>query len=322
MTAMPTDPDRLDQLRGRVQDAASRFPDPVASGDIDPESRRLEFTAWWLLASRLAALGDDGPFCSWPSHARQLGIDAVEALQEAAAIGVAVLGDGAGEPLAEAIIDAEDAACLREAEARCTGLLPGLTPVIEAWLLAASAAIPDSDAAEIVREHAEAWPVPDSIRLPAVQTPLSDVEVLAAFVAAGPTRPIRLAPVFEFEESAALFHDGRPSEAMQARFAERAGEGVTPSGALMRVLPRLDAYWCVAVEIVGEAARRVRSVRLGTWPLQRVDPGELGLEDDGTTGEPVVIFEATMAGHPLELRMRLVASDIGVTTDDGGRFLL
>jgi hypothetical protein len=321
MTAMPTDPDRLDQLRTRVQDAASRFPDPVAAADIDPESRRLEFAAWWLLASRLAALGDDEPFRTWPARAGQLGIDAIDAIGEAAAAGVAVLGDGAGEPLAEAIIDAEDAACLQEAEARCTGLLPGLTPIIEAWLLAASAASLDADAADIVREHAEAWPVPEAIRLPVVQTPLSDVEVLAAFAMGTPTRPIRLAPVFEFEEAAALFHDGRPSEAMQARFAERGGDGVTPSGAMLRVLPRLDAYWCVAVEIVGEAARRVRSVRLGTWPLQRVDPRELGLGDDGER-EPVVVFEATMAGQPLDLRMRLVASDIGVTTDDGGRFLL
>ena len=108
---------------------------------------------------------------------------------------------------------------------------------------------------------------------------------------------------------------------MQARFAERAGDGVTPSGAMIRVLPRLDAYWCVAVEIVGEAARRVRTVRLGTWPLQRVDPREFGLAGDAE-GEPVAIFETTMAGQPLDLRMRLVASDIGVTTDDGGRFLL
>ncbi|MFM1831798.1 MAG: hypothetical protein RLZZ461_114 [Planctomycetota bacterium] len=321
MTAMPTDPDRLDQLRTRVQDAASRFSDPVAAADADPESRRLDFAAWWLLASRLAALGEDEPFRTWPALAGQLEIDAVEALREAATTGITVLGDGAGEPLAEALIDAEDAACLREAESRCTGLLPGLAPVIEAWMLAASAAVLDADAAEIVREHAEAWPVPASIRLPAVQTPLSDVEVLAAFALGEPTRAMRLAPVFEFEEAAALFHDGRPSEAMQARFAERAGDGVTPSGAMIRVLPRLDAYWCVAVEIVGEAARRVRTVRLGTWPLQRVDPRELGLDDE-TGGEPVVIFEAAMAAQPLDLRMRLVASDIGVTTDDGGRFLL
>ncbi len=321
MTAMPTDPDRLDQLRASVQDAASKFPDLAAAAKADPESRRLEFTAWWLRASRLTALGDDEPFRTWPARAGQLEIDAVEALREAAAAGVAVLGDGAGEPLAEAMIDAEDAACLREAEARCTGLLPELAPVIDAWLLAASAAILDPDAAEIVREHAAAWPVPDSIRLPAVQTPLSDVEVLAAFAMSEPTRAMRLAPVFEFEEAAALFHDGSPSEAMQARFAERAGDGVTPSGAMIRVLPRLDAYWCVAVEIVGEAARRVRTVRLGTWPLQRVDPRELGLADDAE-GEPVAIFETTMAGQPLDLRMRLVASDIGVTTDDGGRFLL
>ena len=73
--------------------------------------------------------------------------DSMEAIAEAARIGVSTLDDGAGEPLADAIIDAEDAACLLDAESRLTGLLPHLGGVVQAWIDTASARVLDEDAA-------------------------------------------------------------------------------------------------------------------------------------------------------------------------------
>ncbi len=319
---MPTEPDRLDLLRTRV------LRGPQVSADAAQDDREASFIRWWFHAARLAALGDEEPFRRWPTIAGELGIDALHAVALAARAGLQVLGDGAGEPLAEAIIDAEDAGCLLDVEARSTGLLPGLRPIIEAWMLAASDAVLDEDAAEILCDHRDAWPLADSTRLPIVRTPLTELELLAAGNAGRWSRPMRLAEVFEFEEAAALFHDGRPTEAMQRRFEERQGDGVTPAGAFIRVLPRLDDYWAVIVTITGEAARRVRAVRLGTWPLLRVDDGEVepgrgsGGAHDGSDDESTTIFEATLASLPFEDRLRLIRSDIGITTDDGGRFLL
>jgi hypothetical protein len=256
-----------------------------------------------------------------------LGIDAVEAIAEAARVGVRTLGDGAGDPLAEAIIDAEDAGCLRQMESRTTSLLPGLESIVDPWLQAAEEAVLDEDAAEVVREHADAYPLPEACRLPVVQTPLTDLEVLAAGASATWSKPIRLAEVFEFEESMALFHDGRPTETMRRRFAERRGEGVTPADAVLRVLPQLDEFWAVVIRVTGDAARRVRSVRLGAWPLQRVDTLDSVAESaweagDAADGADVAVFETVLARLPFADRMRLIRSEIGITTDDGGRFLL
>jgi len=320
--SQPFEPDHLARLRTRVEGGAAV---PL---DAPPDDRRSAFAAWWLQTARLAVLGDDASFRTWPSVAKRLEIDAVEAIAEAARHGVPTLGDGAGEPLAEAIIDAEDAGCLLEAESRSTALLPALAPIIEAWQLAAAEAVPDEDAAEILREHAAAWPLPADLRLPAVEIPLTDLELLAAGVSrAAWAKPMRLAPVFEFEESLALFHDGRPTEAMCRHFAARRGEGVTPAGSMLRVVPQLDEFWGVVVEVTGAAARRVRSVRIGSWPLRRVEDVESassgsGWSDGSDESDPVVLFEAVIANLPFAARMRLIRSDIGISTDDGGRFLL
>ncbi len=322
MTDMPIESDRLERLRTRVMAG------PLVSIDAAQDEREAVFVGWWFRAARLAVLGDDAPFRTWPALAGSLGVDVVRTVSQAARVGLQVLGDGAGESLAEAVIDAEDAACLLEVETQATSLLPALKPVIEGWLLAAEDVVLDEDAAEILREHDEAYPLPDSVRLPIIRTPLTELELVVAAADIDWARPTRLGPVFEFEEAAALFHDGQPTEAMQRRFEGRQGDGVSPRGAFLRVIPKLDDYWAVIVTITGEAARRVRAVRLGTWPLQRVDDSELGMgvtsHDDGGHSDEggLAIFEATLAGLPFEDRLRLIRSDIGVTTDDGGRFLL
>ncbi len=302
---------RLERLRARVQNG------PPVPADASPHERRGEFAAWWLMAGRLAALGDDGPFRTWPRVAGALAIDAIESIAESARHGVRILGDGGGEPLAEAIIDAEDAGCLAEAEARTTALLDGLSPIVDAWMEAAADAVPDEDAAEVLREHAVAFPLPSSARLPAVGTPLTSVELMAAAASMPMRRPTRLAPVFEFEETLALFDGGRPTETMLRRFAERRGEGVTPGEAMMRMTPQLDEFWGVVVRIAGDASELVRSVRLGTRPMRRVAPSET----DGDPAADGVLYETVLAGLPLAERLRLLRSDIGITTADGGRFL-
>ena len=328
MTDMPS-PDsdsqgptgRLDRLRARVQDGPSIHPEASSTERAD------DFVAWWLMAARLATLGDDATFRTWPRVAGQLGIDAVAAMAHAARRAVHVLGDGVGEPLAEAIIDAEDAGCLVAAEGASTGLLPELRPIVEAWVRAAADAVPDEEAAEILRDHAEAFPLPSPSRLPAVGTPLTSVELLAAAALAPVFRPTRLAPVFEFEETLALFDDGRPTETMRRRFGERRGEAVTPGDASMEVATQLDEFWGVVVRISGDAARLVRSVRLGTRPLRRIEVDEADATDGSgpVPSEPVpsepVLFETLLAELPLAERLRLLRSDIGITTGDGGRFL-
>lgn len=315
------------ELRTRVQGG------PLAPLDASPDERRAEFVAWWLLAARLAALGDESGFRTWPTVAKRLDIDAVQAIAEAARIGVATLDDGAGEPLADAIIDAEDAACLLDAESRLTGLLPHLGGVVQAWIDTASARVLDEDAAEIIAAHAATYPIESSVRLPVVQTPLSALEMLVAAASVPASKPIRLAAVFEFEESLALFHDGRPTEAMRRRFAERQGDGVTPEKAMFRVTPQLDEFWAVVVRVSGEAARRIRTVRLGSWPLQRVpeidahDPSvasvpSVASDTSEASDEPEALFETVLAGLPFADRMRLIRAEIGITTTDGGRFVL
>lgn len=302
---------RLERLRGRVHEG------PPIPPEASPGERADDFVAWWLMAARLAVLGDDASFLTWPRVSGQLGLDAVAALAAAARRGVHVLGDGAGEPLAEAIIDAEDAGCLIAVEASSTGLLPTLRPIVEAWMMAAAEAVPDEEAAAILREHADAFPLPPANRLPSVETPLTSVELLAAAAIAPVSRPTRLAPVFEFEETLALFDDGRPTETMRRRFGERRGDAVTPGDATMEVATQLDEYWGVVVRIGGDAARLVRSVRLGTRPLRRVEVDDA----ESTDGPGPVLFETVLAELPLAERLRLLRSDIGITTGDGGRFL-
>ena len=84
-------------------------------------------------------------------------------------------------------------------------------------------------------------------------------------------------------ETMALFDGGRPTETMLRRFADRKGEGVTPNQAMVRVMPQLDEFWGVVVRIAGDASGLVRSVRLGTRPMQRVEvpDGDRGDLDEG-----------------------------------------
>lgn len=314
---------RIDALKRRVAAGPDSCVPSMAGGGSDHD-RRADFAAWWLRAARLAMLGDAGPFESWPRIAASLEVDVSLALREAAREGVASLDDAMGEPLAEAIIDAEDASCLLEAERRVTRLVPALGAVIEAWVAAAERTVLDEDARAIVVEHRDAWPIPDAVRPAVVATPLSEIDFGVAAARWSSSSPTRLAAVFEFEALAAQFHqDGLAPESMRTRFAARRGEAVTRGDAMLQVNPRLDAYWGVFVEIVGDAATRVRSVRLGDWPLQPVPDAGDGTSSSGPDdGPPMRLFELTLAGQPLDVRLQLVSSDIGVTTLDGERFLL
>lgn len=281
-----------------------------------PRSERAhDFVVWWLRSARLAVLGHPSNFDRWPRLAAETGVDVIVALQEAGREAIEVLADARGERLAEALIDAEDAACLVALEPERTALLPpaALTGVPALWREAAAEALMDADARALLARHRRAWRMPPSFGLPVIDAGLDELELRLAVADCPP--PVRLAPVFSYAEEVATFDSGRPTEGMIRRFAERRGEGTTRDGRDLRVEGVLDPHWRVTVWIRGAATEVIRSVRLGMLALA-VDPDFEGSESD------VRPYFATLAGLPIDVRTRLVSSEIAVATEVGDRFLL
>ena len=277
--------------------------------------RSHDFVVWWLRAARLAVLGRPSCFDDWPSLAAETGVDVVAALRAAGFEALEVLADARGERLAEALVDAEDAACLMAVEPERTRLLPAtaFTGVSALWLEAASEVVLDPDAHARLVRHRRAWAVPPRVGLPVIDHGLDELELRLAVADCPP--PVRLAPAFAHAEEVATFDSGRPTAGMIRRFSERRGEGTTRDGHDLRVEGVLDPQWRVTVWIRGTAAAMVRTVRLGMLALAE-DPDFEGTEDDGRP------YFAALAKLPLDVRTRLVSSEIAVSTRAGDRFLL
>ena len=292
---------------------------------LDPQDLAAEFAAWILRAVRLAAVGDAEGFDQWPALASEIGVDVTASIRDAAMDGLETLGDARGERLAEAIIDAEDAACLRLIEPQRTNLLSdeSFARLLVLWVDAAEGVLTDEDAASVLDAHRTAWPLPATARLSVVETPLGELEHRLAATSIPPA--VRLAPIFEHAEELATFDGGRPTDGMIRRFASRRGQGETPSGRSLSVEGTLDPHWQVTVWIKGTASALVRGVRIGTRALE-IHPDFVPSADEEGDAEGAQArprpWSVSLAGLPLDVRTRLICGDVAISTLDGGRFLV
>ena len=337
MTPDP-EPSDFDATHGHGEDAAIRALQRRVTRGIDhlrtdaerlgAEDLAVEFAAWLLRAVRLAAVGDPEGFDQWPALASELGIDVASSIRHAALDGLETLDDARGERLAEAVIDAEDASCLRLIEPRRTDLLAdeAFDRILLLWVDAAEGVLTDEDAASVLDSHRISWPVPAEARLSVIETPLGALEHRLGGVSPSPA--IRLAPIFEHAESSAMFDGGRPTDGMIRRFAARRGRGETPSGRDLEVEGSLDPHWQITVWIRGTASALVRGVRIGTRAMEIHPDFRSSLDaadDDGSDGGndgPARPWSVSLAGLPLEVRTRLICGDVAISTVDGGRFLI
>ncbi|MBC01915.1 MAG: hypothetical protein CMJ34_01240 [Phycisphaerae bacterium] len=322
MTADPDsshiDPqDARERLRADLESRADRWLGGEASSFPDDDSSIDGFVTWLLRSGRLAALGEDRMLASWPRVASVLGIDVPQALADAALAGIRRIESLDGVVLAESIAEAEDASCLELMEGRTTDLLG--TTLAGRWLRSWSDAVShvplDEDGLAFLDERRRLWPLPDEMRLPVVETPLGEIDLIAGAAASMPAR--RLVPQFVHEEEAALFDDGRPTPGMIRRFATRRGAGATGSGRWLRADAELDPYWQVSLGLQAPGVG-VRMVRIGPVRME-LHPDSAGPGEDE---EASMLWTASLSDLPLDVRTRVVCGDISIVTDEGDRFLL
>ena len=275
------------------------------------------FVGWLLPAARLAALGDQAALQCWPALASHLQIDVSAALARAAAAGIQRLQSRDGIALAEEIGLAEDAWCLAVMEPRVTNLL-GSTRAgrqLGAWADAASHVPLDEDGILVIKDRRRRWPLPNEVRLPVVEIPLAESDLL---LGASPTLPPRrLVAPFAHVEEAALFDDGRPTPGMIRRFATRRGTGATRSGRWLRADAELDPYWQVTLGLQAPGVG-VRAVRIGPMAMD-LHPGASSSQNDDETPR---FWSTSLKSLPLDVRTRVVCGEISIVTDEGDRFLL
>ena len=276
-----------------------------------PPNTPDELAVHLLRAARLAAIGEPDRLLAWPGLATEAGLDAMASIREMAGAGQSVL-DGVEEgDLAQAIIDAEDAGCLRIQEPRHTGLLSGIEEVLACWADSAERAIPDESVVERLESHALIWPLPDDCRLAIVAEPISglDLELAAGLPADPPIRISKHGAALIKEEELALLDDGRPSRRLMDRFAAKRGGHELGSIGQITARGELDEWWGVRLLLEGAVSAHVHSVRLGSMPLRR-DP------------EDPELWSVRL--HPLSLasRLRMIAMDFCIRLNDGTRLIL
>ena len=313
----PDSDDSMKSLRTRLEARLDGWQkSPVDEGER-PDQTASVFVSWMLESARLAALGEDAIFRAWPRVASHLGIDVQKAIGNAASIGIQRIESVEGRDLAEQIGVAEDAGCLAMMESRTTNLL-GSTLAgrwLGAWTDAASHVPLDEDGIQVIHQRRHRWPLPEEMRLPVVQTPLGEVDLLVG--GSAPRPPRRLVPQFTHVEEAALFDDGRPTPGMIRRFATRRGAGSTMTGRWLRADAELDPYWQVTLGLQAPGVS-VRSVRIGPMAME-LHPDAAAPGDDA---EGSMLWTASLKDLPLDVRTRVVCGDISIRTDEGDRFLL
>lgn len=276
-----------------------------------PPSTSGELAVYLLRAARLSAMGEPDHLLAWPTLATEAGLDAMVSVRDMASAGQSVL-DGVDEgDLVQAIIDAEDAGCLRIQEPLHTALLSGLEDVLLCWSAAAEHAMPDASEVEALESHAAAWPLPDDCRLPIVAEPIAgaDLELVAGLPADPPIRINESRAALIEEEPLAMLDDGRPSRRLMDRFAAKRGGHELDTIGRLSAQGELDEWWGVRLVLEGPVAAHVHSVRLGSLPLRR-DPEDRELW--------------SVRLHPLSLasRLRMIAMDFCIRLNDGTRLIL
>ena len=279
--------------------------------DENPPQDADALGTYLLRAARLAAGGDADCLLRWPKLAATAGLDAIAALRSCAMTGQAIL-DGAVEgDLAAAIIDAEDANCLRRLEPKHTDLLSSVSNIMACWSDAAEHAVPGPDVVEELTQYAEAWPLPADCRLGIVGEPIAvdELEFLAGLPKSAPIHiGDDVASAVEDEEPV-LLDSGKPTRRLMERFSARRGTYGGDVFGRFSVKGELDEWWGVRLLLDGPASAHVQSVRLGTMALER-DPQDPELW--------------SVRLHPLSLanRLRMVAMEFCIRMNDGTRLIL
>lgn len=158
---MPNETSILQELRDRL------LGNPIEDAD--------DLTAYIQYASRLAALGDDSEIKKLPAvfERPQFAGKVADILKARCEQGIWEASEYTGEGLAFSLIDAQDFRCfqLRQAES-----FPSLIPLLENWWEACEAAELDEDAAGMLRDFLDVYPIPEEERLPVVGTPITEFE--------------------------------------------------------------------------------------------------------------------------------------------------
>lgn len=245
----------------------------------------LEYVA---LASRLAALGEPQALRKWPLLEKSLAErnDFPAALARRCREGIWDLQQCVCEDTAFALIDAQDFHCFHALEG---DILPGeARRMLSAWSAEAEETMVDNSGREVLHEYLAQFPLPAELRLAAVATPLTQLEIDTLASLAPPRRTLRFAwplpPVAgpSLHELCSL-DAGAPSDATKRHF-ERLDTEIRVGGVGgMQLSRRLSDAWEVVldVELESGAPTSVERVRIGCLPAVRVtvEPRERWVAD-------------------------------------------
>ena len=274
------------------------------------DSSEMRILVGVLESARTAAQGDSSQFSGWPREVSAAGMDIQGCIRSAVNHAHHILGEAQGEELAEAIILAECAWCLRMIEPEITGLLNDSYASLEIWAESAERAVPDARCCELLAEYRTETPLDAEYRLGVIGVPLSRAELSHA-VAIPRSRPLRIGAgerIIE-EEPMAMLDDGHPTPRLISRFESRSGSLSVPGHGTLSAESQLDHWWGVRLILEGIQGGVIESVRLGTLTL-RIHP------DDSE------LWEASLNPLPLSSRLRLLALDFSIRLKDGTHLLL
>lgn len=134
-----------------------------------------DLMAYVQYASRLAALGDDAEINKLPSvfERSPFAGNVAGILKTRCKRGAWEAVEYSGETLAFSLIDAQDFYCF---QLRFGESFPMVKPLFDYWWEACEAAELDEDAAGILRDFLDVYPIPEKERLPVVGTPITEFE--------------------------------------------------------------------------------------------------------------------------------------------------
>lgn len=226
-------------------------------------------------ASRLAALGDASRLNARGQRCRPFVNEIPKWIGERCQKGMWDLRNLEGEDLGLSLIDAQDFHCFL---ALAGEDLPEETRrAIEAWTEETDDAPLDADTVDVLERFRLVYPIPDRLRLPVVESPVTDFEmaVLASLAPPRPTQTVawpRTVPS-ELAESGAA--KDVPDEALRAAFGVADFVVETEAAGPLRVSRRLGVDWSFTYQLRGEEGPcpAVELLRVGVLPGEQVNEG-------------------------------------------------
>lgn len=275
------------------------------------------FFAWWGLAARLAALGDESVFSTWPSVVRQLGLDLDSGLRRRSSEGIEDLESQTGEVLALAATDAQDLAFAHNLSA---DILPASGRLaLEDWISRVQHTDFDEAAVTAIEEWRERNYLDRALCLPAVAHPLTGFE---RFLVASSSPdwvnlesswppamelPTHLSPVGVIGAVPVHLDDGDAPTELRQRWRRTLVVNL-PDGREIRVVRSLNEDWDVVV--LFEGAIEVIAVSLGSLGLTR------------TNDQDEVRWHTSFGILPRNERLTRLDAPLRIRTADGFRLVL